>query len=738
MKKSILLFCILFCHVGVYSADLVLNNFNDITCYKAQSGAWGSSWSITDGTGKVTVPASNPGEFIYFSLPASFDVNLYKYLKISVKSSETNYRFVPGFITSAWTSSEDWAGTYTYTGAGAWQDIYIPLSGMTAGSAGTYDKIALKVAIYDYKPSFEMYIDNVTFVEAYTPDYTKNVTVCNFDNVNTTTAAWGSNSITPAINPSGAGNVGLVSVPANNAAGISFTTATKINTSTHNKLRFRVFATQTFDFKCEKFEDKTNTAVNQAFYTTLSYTTPNQWQELTIDLSTVTSNIYDRIILMAAAWQNLPAFTFYIDDLTLVKKPVGTYNNKALYFDFGKSTTQTTGADANGNYWNNLSTVAINTAYNSLVDSTNTATPFNLVLQTSGFTLNSGASDGLMSPEPAQLGRFAIGTATGDFFMTTTATAESFKLTGLDQSKSYVFSFFGSRNSTETRTTRFALTGLNATAVSGTVNTSGVGIGTVAGVAVNYNTRNIYTSTPITPDATGAITVSLTKAVGSWTHLNVMKLIECIGQQTITLATTASKTTSDADFSPATASSGLAISYSSSNLAVATIVSGQVHIVGPGTTTITAYQAGNASFDAAAEITQELTVTRSVVNVSGSLTSADITPTSNITVSSTGTLTLDASKNINNITVDKGGKLTINNGVDLSAMDVNIYSDVTGTGTLVDLNTSGGLTVAGTATVQQYLDAARNWYITPPVADATVPTGQTYFAYDESCLPARH
>ncbi|MBV5342826.1 hypothetical protein JZU68_04155, partial [bacterium] len=68
------------------------------------------------------------------------------YLKISVKSSETNYRFVPLLVTAAWTGSTDVSSQYKYNGAGAWQDIYIPLSGMTAGSAGTYDKIALQVA----------------------------------------------------------------------------------------------------------------------------------------------------------------------------------------------------------------------------------------------------------------------------------------------------------------------------------------------------------------------------------------------------------------------------------------------------------------------------------------------------------------------------------------------------------------------------------------------------------------
>ncbi|NJK95405.1 MAG: hypothetical protein HC905_11275 [Bacteroidales bacterium] len=67
----------------------------------------------------------------------------------------------------------------------------------------------------------------------------------------------------------------------------------------------------------------------------------------------------------------------------------------------------------------------------------------------------------------------------------------------------------------------------------------------------------------------------------------------------------------DADYSPAaTASSGLTVSYASSNTAVATIVSGKIHIVGPGTTIITASQAGNGNYSAASDVTQSLTVNK--------------------------------------------------------------------------------------------------------------------------------
>lgn len=73
------------------------------------------------------------------------------------------------------------------------------------------------------------------------------------------------------------------------------------------------------------------------------------------------------------------------------------------------------------------------------------------------------------------------------------------------------------------------------------------------------------------------------------------------------------KAVGDADFSPAIASSGLSCTYQSSNSAIATIVSGKVHIVGAGTTTITASQAGNTNYNAATDNAQILTVTTSAL-----------------------------------------------------------------------------------------------------------------------------
>ena len=79
--------------------------------------------------------------------------------------------------------------------------------------------------------------------------------------------------------------------------------------------------------------------------------------------------------------------------------------------------------------------------------------------------------------------------------------------------------------------------------------------------------------------------------------------------QTISFAEIDNKTTSDSTFDlNATASSGLTITYSSSNTDVATISGNTVTIQGAGTTVITANQPGNDTYSAAPQVTRTLTV----------------------------------------------------------------------------------------------------------------------------------
>lgn len=123
-----------------------------------------------------------------------------------------------------------------------------------------------------------------------------------------------------------------------------------------------------------------------------------------------------------------------------------------------------------------------------------------------------------------------------------------------------------------------------ATIVSGQIHIVGAGTSTITASQAGNTTYNAATSVVQT--------------------LTVNKL-----SQTITFSALTPKITTDADFSPgATASSGLTVTYTSSNLAVATIVSNQIHITGVGTTTITASQSGNSTYSSAPDVLQSLTV----------------------------------------------------------------------------------------------------------------------------------
>jgi gliding motility-associated-like protein len=113
--------------------------------------------------------------------------------------------------------------------------------------------------------------------------------------------------------------------------------------------------------------------------------------------------------------------------------------------------------------------------------------------------------------------------------------------------------------------------------------------------------------------------------------------------QTITFATLPAKAYGDSDFNPgATASSALPVAYASNNPGVATIVGGMIHVVGVGTAVITASQAGNANYNAAADVPQTLTVNKAVLMVTAdnkSKTYGDTNPP--LTITYTGFLGTD-------------------------------------------------------------------------------------------------
>jgi len=86
--------------------------------------------------------------------------------------------------------------------------------------------------------------------------------------------------------------------------------------------------------------------------------------------------------------------------------------------------------------------------------------------------------------------------------------------------------------------------------------------------------------------------------------------------QAITFPALLNKNIEDPDFIPeASSSSNLPVSFNSSNATVATIVNGNIHLVGEGTTVITASQIGDETYKSADYVSKTLTVSKKSIQL---------------------------------------------------------------------------------------------------------------------------
>jgi M6 family metalloprotease-like protein/uncharacterized repeat protein (TIGR02543 family) len=127
-----------------------------------------------------------------------------------------------------------------------------------------------------------------------------------------------------------------------------------------------------------------------------------------------------------------------------------------------------------------------------------------------------------------------------------------------------------------------------------------------APIRTDYTFDGWWTGTSVTENTVVSIAASHT-LYAKWVRK---------GSQTITFPALPAKTYGNADFAPgATASSTLAVSYASNNPAVATVVAGNLHLVGAGTATITASQPGDGTWTAATAVAKTLTVAKKTLTV---------------------------------------------------------------------------------------------------------------------------
>ncbi len=151
-----------------------------------------------------------------------------------------------------------------------------------------------------------------------------------------------------------------------------------------------------------------------------------------------------------------------------------------------------------------------------------------------------------------------------------------------------------------------------------------------SGLAVTYESSNTLVATingsTITIVGGGTATITATQpgnANYNAASAESEDLVIAKASQTITFGTLSSKTFGDAGFQlGATVTSGLTISYQSSNPAVATIMGSTITIVGAGSTEITASQPGNAAYNAATPVVRSFIVAKAnqtitLENISG-------------------------------------------------------------------------------------------------------------------------
>jgi hypothetical protein len=240
-----------------------------------------------------------------------------------------------------------------------------------------------------------------------------------------------------------------------------------------------------------------------------------------------------------------------------------------------------------------------------------------------------------------------------------------------------------------------------------------------------------------TPTAAGTFVVSVTasNAAGTSTPATLTFTI-AQGSQTITFGAFGTATYGDAPIAlTATASSGLTVTYSSSDTNVATVAGSTLTIVGVGTATITASQAGDANYTAATSVNQSITVTAKGLTISG-ITANDKVQDGTTTATLAGTAALVGVVTGDELLVSLSGTIVANFATALpGANQVVTVSGYTLTGTKAanyTLSQPTGLTASITALAVPVATADTNATATSFDANWNAVSGATSYLLDVS------
>ena len=213
-------------------------------------------------------------------------------------------------------------------------------------------------------------------------------------------------------------------------------------------------------------------------------------------------------------------WVFVADDAALNLPPPGVFSNEFILIDFGHTNALTPAPDANGNYWNNIATDSASIPMSVPVvlrDAAGRTTSVSLLVYNFGAGAN---TNGTLAPSYT-LGPLAVSSATRDSFFVPTGSTAAITITGLNANASYQLECFASRDTPDTRVTRFTAEGLNTN--SATLQTSGSGIG--APPRTNANAAAVAVLSGLQPTLSSTLVLRVTVEAGSFGYIGAMRIL---------------------------------------------------------------------------------------------------------------------------------------------------------------------------------------------------------------------
>lgn len=184
--------------------------------------------------------------------------------------------------------------------------------------------------------------------------------------------------------------------------------------------------------------------------------------------------------------------------------------------------------DVNGRYWNNFGifggTVPEFAGIGGLVTISNEPTSISITVLSSTFQCNGRLNGGLLTPHYALLGDYAIPTATEDYFYLFNGQpgiSGTLRISGLDPNTSYKLRMFGTRDTAETRTTRYSVTDVNGLHTV-TLQTSGAGAG--SSFLPNGNDDTIVSLNALVPNEFGELDLVISEVNGLYAYIGILEI----------------------------------------------------------------------------------------------------------------------------------------------------------------------------------------------------------------------